>query len=127
VHPLDGLEVDNAARFIVQGGRMLLAVEPGSFYPFLERLDIRFVDVRAGELPHQRFVQGNRSLPIFSPRGKHALLVGVRTLVANHPSVLLNIGGPVVGYSSGSGLVYDMNLGQGKVVVLGDASMLINQ
>jgi hypothetical protein len=54
------------------------------------------------------------------------MLDGVQTVVANHPAVLSNIGGPVVGYSEDGGLIYDMNLGSGKVIVAADASLLIN-
>ena len=51
---------------------------------------------------------------------------GVGKVVANHPTVLTNVGGPVIAYDDGGGIVYDMNLGAGKVIVYGDASMLIN-
>lgn len=127
VHPQVALDVDNASRYILDGGMMLLAIEGGSSYPFLDRLGVRYLDVVDGEFPHEHFVEDNPNLPIFSPTGAHPLIAGIQTLVANHPVVLLNVGGPVVAYSQGGGLVYDMNFGQGKVVALADASMLINQ
>jgi hypothetical protein len=126
VYPATGLNISSAANFVVDGGHMLIADDFGQSPAFLDRLDVSRVNVAMGELPHDRFVQQNRALPIFEPSGRHPLLDGVDTLVANHPSVLLNVGGPVVGYSDGSGLVYDMNMGQGKVVVFGDASLVIN-
>lgn len=127
VHPLDALDVKNAASYILHGGMMLVAIEGGSNYPFLDRLGIRYLDITDGDLPHARFVHNNPNLPVFSPTGAHPLIAEVQSLVANHPSVLLNVGGPVVAYSEGGGLVYDMNFGDGKVVALADASMLINQ
>ncbi|AWV90005.1 DUF4350 domain-containing protein [Bradymonas sediminis] len=127
LHPLDPLQVENAGNYILDGGMMLYAIEGGSSYPFLDRLGIRYLDVQNGELPHDRFVEENPNLPIFSPTGAHALIDDVQSLVANHPTVLLNVGGPVVAYAEGGGLVYDMNFGDGKVVALADASMLINQ
>lgn len=126
VHPTEHLEIANAADFVVDGGHMLIADDFGASTPFLDRLDITRVSVEMGRLPHDKFVQNNRALPIFEPTGRHPLLDGVDTVVANHPSVLLNVGGPVISYSDGSGLVYDMNLGDGKVVVIADGSMLIN-
>lgn len=126
VYPTKGLEIANAANYVVDGGRILIADDFGASPAFLDRLDVSRVNVDMGELPHDRFVHGNRALPIFEPDGRHPLLEGVDTVVANHPAVLLNVGGPVVAYSEGGGLVYDMNLGEGKVVLLGDASLVIN-
>jgi hypothetical protein len=126
VYPANGLKIASAANFIVDGGGMLIADDFGQSPAFLDRLDLSRVNVAMGDLPHDRFVQQNRALPIFEPSGRHPLLDGVDTLVANHPAVLLNVGGPVVEYSEGGGLVYDMNLGEGKVVVFGDASLVIN-
>jgi|GEM_PF-2152447 len=127
VHPQVALDVDNASRYILDGGMMLLAIEGGSSDPFLDRLGIRSLDIIDGEFPHDRFVEQNPNLPIFSPTGAHPLIADIQTMVANHPAVLLNVGGPVVAYAQGGGLVYDMNFGQGKVVALADASLLINQ
>jgi hypothetical protein len=126
VYPTNGLEITNAANFAVDGGRMLIADDFGQSPAFMDRLDVTRVNVAMGDLPHERFVQQNRALPIFEPTGRHPLIDGVDTVVANHPSVLLNVGGPVVEYDGGGGLVYDMNLGQGKVILFGDASLVIN-
>jgi hypothetical protein len=126
VHPRAGLKISSAAGYVIDGGRMLLADDFGVSSPFLERLDVSRVNVEMDNLPHARFVHGNPALPIFEPTGRHPLLDGVDTLVANHPAVLLNVGGPVVSYDDGGGLIYDMNLGEGKAVLFGDASLLIN-
>lgn len=126
VHPRAGLKISSAAGYVIDGGRMLVADDFGVSSPFLERLDVSRVKVEMDNLPHQRFVHGNPALPVFEPTGRHPLLDGVNTLVANHPAVLLNVGGPVVSYDDGAGLIYDMNLGEGKAVLFGDASLLIN-
>ncbi|MFP4598693.1 MAG: DUF4350 domain-containing protein [Persicimonas sp.] len=126
VYPQSGLEIANAANYVVDGGHMLIADDFGASTPFLDRLDVTRVNVETDSLPHDHFVQENRALPIFEPDGRHPLLSGVDTLVANHPAVLLNVGGPVVSYVDGGGLVYDMNLGDGKVLLFADASLLIN-
>ncbi len=126
VYPTKPLQIANAANFVIDGGHMLVADDFGASPSFLQRLDVSRVTVAMGRLPHDTFVDGNHALPIFHPTGRHPLLDGVDTVVANHPAVLLNVGGPVISYADGSGLVYDMNLGKGKVVVVGDASLLIN-
>lgn len=46
VHPLDPLQVNNAGSYILDGGMMLLAIEGRSSYPFLDRLGIRYLDIR---------------------------------------------------------------------------------
>lgn len=126
VHPTNSVDVDNAAEFVVDGGKMLVADDFGAAGPMLDRLDVTRLRVESGDLPHQTYVRGNPALPIFTARGEHPLLGGVRKVVANHPTVLTNVGGPVIAYDDGGGIVYDMNLGGGKVIVYGDSSMLIN-
>jgi hypothetical protein len=126
VYPKQSLDVASLAEFVVDGGRILLADDFGRSGGLLDRLDItRQTD--PDRLPHSRFVADRPELPLFQPEGVHPLLEGVETVVANHPSLLRHRGGPVVDYDEGDGgLVYDMNLGEGKVIVFGDASLLIN-
>lgn len=127
VHPTSAIDVDNAARFAVDGGKMLIAIESDAQTELLERLGIQVHQMGEAQREGASFVQDNPALPIFKPYGQHPLLDGVSHLVANHPAVLVNVGGPVVAYPDGAGLVYDMNLGEGKVLVFGDASLFINQ
>ena len=127
VYPATELDVTELAAFIVEGGRVLLADDFGKSGGLLERLDIERSPAMSGGLPHDEFVRDNKALPVFEPTGVHPLLEGVSTVVANHPSVLRHPGGPVIAYKKRGGLVYDMNLGEGKVIVLGDSSLLINQ
>jgi len=126
VYPEQSLEVEELADFVIDGGRVLLADDFGASGSFLERLDIDRQTDRPGGLPHERFVRDNQSLPILRSTGVHPLLEQVTTVVGNHPAVLRHTGGPVVPYSEQGGLVFDMNLGEGKVIVFGDASLLIN-
>ena len=126
VYPKQELAVDELAEFVIDGGRVLLADDFGESGSFLERLDIDRQTRPRGDLPHGEFVEDNGALPILSPSGVHPLLEEVSTVVANHPAVLDHAGGPVVPYEKRGGLVFDMNLGAGKVIVFGDASLLIN-
>ncbi len=127
IYPQAELDVRSLSRFVLDGGRVLVADDFGSSEPLLDRLEIRRVVPSPGNLPHSQFVDQNPALPLFEPAGRHPLLDGVDRVVANHPAVVSNPGGPVVGYDAGGALVYDMNLGPGKVIVVGDASLLINQ
>lgn len=127
VYPRQPLNVESLASWVVDGGRLLLADDFGEAGSFLERLDIDRETPPPAALPHEEFAGGKPAVPLFRPDGVHPLLTGVGRVVANHPAVLRHRGGPVVGYSAGGGVVYDMNLGEGKVIVFGDASLLINQ
>jgi hypothetical protein len=127
VYPQRPIDVPNLSRFVVDGGRVLLADDFGHSEEFLERLEIQRVVSDPANLPHERFANDNPALPVVTARGRHPLLDGVQRVVANHPSVINNVGGPVLAFDAGGGLVYDMNLGDGKVIVASDASLFINQ
>ena len=127
VYPEENLDVESLASFVVDGGRLVLADDFGASGTFLERLGITRDTPGVEGLPHDSYARDNPALPVFEPTGVHPLLEGVGSVIANHPAVLHHSGGPVVPYSGGGGLVYDMNLGQGKVIVVGDASLFINR
>ncbi len=125
IFPTEELDAQQLARFVIDGGRLVLADDHGASREFLERLGIRRVPT--GEARHARYFLGRPGLPIFTPGGKHPLLEDVGEVVANHPAALQTEGGAILPYDDGaSGLVYDMRLGRGKVVVIGDSSVLIN-
>ena len=125
IYPLRTMDADPFARFVVDGGRVLLADDFGASEAVLERLDI--ARVPAGSIEHASQHLGRPGLPIFRPGGKHPLLEGVEEVVANHPAGLRTRGGAILPYDDDTaGLVYDMRLGRGKVIVVGDASIVIN-
>jgi hypothetical protein len=126
LYPSQGLDVGSVERYVLAGGRVLVADDFGASGELLERLDLARIEPVRGTLPHDEFLDNNPALPIVRATGVHGLLEGVEAVVANHPSVLYNVGGPVLGFNADGGLVYDMNLGKGKVVVMGDSSMFIN-
>lgn len=126
IYPGKELRADSLARYVIDGGRVLLADDFGKSDSFLKRLDIDRQMPARGGLPHQVFFENNPALPVIRANGTHPLLTDVDFVIANHPSVLYNVGGPVLKYSEDGGLVYDMNLGEGKAVVIGDASLFIN-
>lgn len=126
IYPNQELRADSLARFVIDGGRVILADDFGQSESFLKRLDIDRQTPDRGGLPHQVFFENNPALPVLRAQGTHPLLTDVDFIIANHPAVLYNVGGPVLKYTEDGGLVYDMNLGEGKVVVIGDASLFIN-
>ena len=105
VHPKSPLDVANLTAFVVDGGHVLLADDYGAADGFLDRLEITRLQVRMGSLPHDRFVRDNPALPIFDIEGKHPMLGGVDEIIGNHPTVLSNVGGPVVVYDEGGGVM----------------------
>jgi len=125
-YPEQPLRAGSLSRFIIDGGNVILADDFGQSDALLERLSVSRIKPMQGALPHDEFLDRNPALPIVRARGVHPLLEDVQFVVANHPSVLFNIGGPVLGYSADGGLVYDMNYGEGKAIVVADSSMLIN-
>lgn len=127
VYPLTPLDGESLGAYVADGGRLILWDDFGESEDFLTRLEIARVVPSPGNLPHNQYVDGSPAFPIFEPEGRHPLLEGVRRVVANHASVLSNPGGPVIGFSAGGALVYDMNMGEGKALIVSDASLVINQ
>ncbi|MFU8805540.1 MAG: DUF4350 domain-containing protein [Bradymonadaceae bacterium] len=126
IYPQQPLATQDLTHFVIDGGRIFLADDFGQSDAFLDRISLSRMRVAQGNLPHDEYVDDRAALPILRPRGRHPLLEDVAQVIANHPSLLFNVGGPVISYSGGGGLVYDMTLGDGRVVVLADSSMLIN-
>ena len=125
VYPTRDLDRKALASFVIDGGKVLLVDDFGASDSFLERLGISRVPMR--RMNHTEHYLGRPGLPIFRPKGKHALLEGVDEVVANHPAALTTQGGAILPYDQDEhGLVYDMRLARGKVIVVGDASLLIN-
>lgn len=126
IYPLMEQDVQSLSRFVLRGGRVLLADDFGASTTFLDRLSIQRAEPDPRDLPHQRFVENEPGWPILRPQGRHPLLEGVEEVVANYPAVLYNVGGPVLSYDEEGGLVYDMLLGEGRVLVFGDPAIFLN-
>lgn len=125
LYPTGQVDTDEFARFVIDGGRAVLADDFGASGNLLRRLGIERLD--ASRVQHDSFYLNRPGLPVFQPGGRHPLLQGVQEVVANHPAALVTEGGAVLPFDAGdAGLVYDMRLGRGKAIVLGDASLLIN-
>ncbi|MEZ4462297.1 MAG: DUF4350 domain-containing protein [bacterium] len=127
IYPRAGIDGESLGDWVSDGGRVLYMDDFGQSESFLARLNVTRVEPSAGALPHNTFADDSPGFPVFTARGRHPLLEGVERIVANHPAVISNEGGPVIPYSAGGALIYDMNLGDGKAILVADASLFINQ
>lgn len=126
--PSRELNVNALQNFLADGGRILLADEVGSATgELLDRVDIERVDERDPNAT-QREYRLNPNLPLLTTPGRHALLEGrVRSLVANHPVAYRSELPAVVYYDDPElGFAFDLTVGEGKMIVIGDASLFIN-
>ncbi len=125
VYPDDELPLASLASFMRDGGRLAIADDYGTGD---ELLDVYRIDrqARAGsETPHLR---GNPGLPVARPFGRHTLTDGLGAVVANHPATLYHAAlDPLIAFDdAGRGLVLAGAVGEGRLVAIGDPSMLIN-
>lgn len=122
VYPTAPIDGDAVAAFVDAGGGLFVADDFGRadavFTPF--RLQ------RVASVQHERTFEGRGGIPVLRPVGDHPLSEEVAEVVANHPSGLRYDGMPVFRFDDGTGLLYDLNLGDGRAVFLSDASVLTN-
>lgn len=108
--------------FMAEGGRVIVADDFGAADEFLRTFGIQRSAI------HAEGLRGNPNLPIAAPRGAHPITAGVSALVTNHPTGLshpelvpvFSVGDP------GQAVVLAGAVGSGRLVVLGDPSVLIN-
>lgn len=129
IGPSEPLDSAALQEFVADGGRLLLFDDFGTSDTLLALFSepIR----RVGPLPPEAAVDhlnDNPNLPILLSPGRHALLEGeVEMLVGNHPTGFLSALPAVVYYADGElGFAYDLTIGDGKMIVIGDSSIVIN-
>lgn len=131
LHPERALDVGSYARFMKDGGRVLLLDDYGTGDALLEHFQLHRIP--APDNPAQRLFD-NPSLAIAEPDGVHPVVTGVARVVTNHPtgirhnalSSLLVIrtqseGAPPV-HIAVAGIV-----GKGRFLAIGDPSILMNR
>lgn len=108
--------------FMAEGGRVAIADDFGAAEGFLTSFGISRSPASSSGL------RGNPNLPIAAPSGAHPITAGVSALVTNHPSVLHHPElVPVFSIGEGSeAVVLAGAVGSGRLIVLGDPSVLIN-
>ena len=107
------------------GGRVLIADDFGSSAPLLERLGVRRDESQVEGGLHFR---GDPDLPIAAPVTEdHVLTQGVRRLLTNHPATLVtDLPSVFVTGDPERTLVAVGAIGEGRLVIVGDPSTLIN-
>ncbi len=111
-------------RFVEGGGRLLLAAEGPEADPLLQLFDAHATDApsdapRLGDHP---------ALRVVATPGRGPLFRGVRYLVTNRPTALAAAShlSPQVTWTDGTPFAFHLRLGKGEVILVGDASLLIN-
>jgi len=124
VHPTRPLPVDSLGAFLRRGGRVVLADDFGRGDALFSRYEIAREVPASGRGPDLR---GKPAFPLALPRVRHALTEGVAQVVTNHPAGLRHRAlDPLLAFGDGSALLLTGAVGRGRLVALGDPSVLID-
>lgn len=122
--PRQPLPSDAVTAFLRAGGRAVLADDVGADASLLSVFQIARATPNAEDAMRLR---GNPSLLVAQPHGRHRLANGVRALVSNHPAMVHHRSlSPIFAFSPGEALVLAGAVGDGRLVLLADASVLID-
>jgi hypothetical protein len=110
--------------FLRAGGRVALADDYAAGDSLLATFQISRREPTPDRAPQLR---GNAALLVARARGHHRLTSGVRALVTNHPTVVSHRElAPIFELSEGEAVVLAGAVGEGRLVAIGDPSVLIN-
>jgi hypothetical protein len=126
VSPRHSLPVQGLTTFLREGGRVALFDDVGAGDRLLSAYQVGRMAVPAGAAPALR---GDPSLLIAYPASEHPLVTGVSLLLTNRASELRHPDlRPVFTFGrSGRALMLAGAVGAGRLVAVGDGSILINQ
>jgi hypothetical protein len=126
VYPSQPPPRPDLSAFMLEGGRLAIADDFGAGGALLLAFGVH----RAAPVPSpsQHRLRGNLNLLIAKPGARHPLNANVLALVTNHPQALhhdeleaiFSLGGPQ------SAVVLSGAVGKGRLLAIGDSSMLIN-
>jgi len=125
VYPTEDLPLAGVAAFLRDGGRVALLDDYGRGDALLGVYRIRRTEAHLAQAPHLR---ENPNLPMARPISRHTLTDGVSALVANHPTTLAHeeLDALFAFDDEGHALVLAGAVGDGRLVAVGDPSILIN-
>jgi hypothetical protein len=126
VYPVAPPPRSDLTAFMYEGGRLALADDFGQGRALLDGFRIeRRAPMVAGDAQRLR---GNRNVLIATPRVRHPLASDVLALVTNHPRALHHAAlDAIFGFDEQPGaLVLAGAVGRGRLVAIGDSSVLIN-
>lgn len=114
---------DAVRRFAQEGGRVVIAVESSAVDALLRAFEtgVRDAPVRGETLG------GHPALMVLRPPNAR-VFSGVGSLVANRPAALQAITTlePAIRFADGTPFAYHLSIGEGELLLLGDASLFIN-
>ncbi len=124
LHPNAALPASELTAFLRSGGRVALADDFGAGQSLLDAFQIG-----RGPPSTERALKlrNNDALLVARPVGGHRLTTGVRALVGNHPAMVYHRSlAPIFELAEGEALVLAGAVGSGRLVVLSDPSVLID-
>jgi len=129
LHPQGGYDLDELATFMRLGGRLAVADDFGDGDRLLDRFRIARKPSPSDPL---QMLHGNPQLPIAVPASGHPIVADVGQVVLNHPTIvehpdlspLLRI--PLSGGDPGPFVAVAGQVGEGRLVAIGDPSIFIN-
>lgn len=129
LHPEGSYDLDELATFMRLGGRLAIADDFGDGDRLLDRFRIARRPAPSDPL---QMLHGNPQLPIAVPASGHPIVADVGQIVLNHPttvdhpdlSPLLRI--PLSGGDPGPFVALAGQVGEGRLVAIGDPSIFIN-
>jgi hypothetical protein len=129
LHPEGSYDLDELATFMRLGGRLAIADDFGDGDHLLDRFRIARKPAPSDPL---QMLHGNPQLPVAVPASGHPIVADVGQVVLNHPttvdhpdlSPLLRI--PLSGGDPGPFVALAGQVGEGRLVAIGDPSIFIN-
>jgi len=124
IGPHQAPSVEGLSALLRAGGRIAVADDFGASGALLEAFHIE----RHAPMGHRTTaLRGNEALLIARPNGPHALSVRVDALVTNHPAAIEHLElDPIFAFSESEALVLAGAVGTGRLVVISDPSVFIN-
>jgi hypothetical protein len=125
LYPTRALPVRDILRFVMDGGDLIVADDYGSSKELLKALRMERTQPNLEE--HGTYHEGRTAFPVFDVEGDHFLFYNVHSITTNHPMAIQGDGDPVLSYGGGKKhLVLENKIGAGRVLVIGDASVFLN-
>ncbi len=126
VYPAEPPPARDLSAFMAEGGRLAVADDFGAGGRLLASFGVG--RSKPGSVPPERRLRGNVHVLIAKPRARHPLNAQVLALVTNHPQVLHHDQLDAI-FSldqSRGAIVLSGAVGKGRLVAIGDSSVLIN-
>lgn len=121
--PGEVTEPAGVRRFVQEGGRVLIAVDDEGASALLREFETGVQEAPVGG----EVLGGHEALVVLRPPDAR-VFAGVGALVTNRPVALTPIRDlePAIRFADGSAFAWHLKLGEGELLVVGDASLFIN-